>query len=79
MALNLKQIFYTDSDQIKLDKVNYNFDQLITNGGGPQGPVGVGGSQGAQGTMGFQGPIGITGPRGFQGPEGAAAGRTTGH
>lgn len=75
MALNLKQISYTDSDQIKLDKVNYNFDQLVTNGGGPQGPIGVTGAQGAQGTMGFQGPIGITGAQGVQGPTGAAAGQ----
>jgi hypothetical protein len=75
MALNLKQISYTDSDQIKLDKVNYNFDQLVTNGGGPQGPIGVTGNQGAQGTMGFQGPIGLTGAQGVQGPTGAAAGQ----
>ena len=67
MALNLKQIFYTDSDQIKLDKVNYNFDQLVANAGGPQGPVGVTGAQGAQGTFGYQGNIG---PQGVQGPQG---------
>ena len=56
MALNLKQIFVADSDQIKLDKVNYNFDQLVANGGGPQGPQGI------------QGPTGMTGPIGFFGP-----------
>ena len=36
MAINLKQILISDTDNIKLDKVNYNFDQLVANGGGPQ-------------------------------------------
>lgn len=36
MAINLKQISLSDTNNIKLDKVNYNFDQLVANGG-PQG------------------------------------------
>lgn len=71
MAINLKQISISDSDNIKLDKVNYNFDQLVANGGGPQGPQGpkgdmgfqgVMGPQGHQGAMGFQGDVGAPGP-----------------
>jgi hypothetical protein len=69
MAINLKEIFNSDSDQIKLDKVNYNFDQIEANGGGPQGPAGQIGATGAQGTMGPQGP---QGPQGFQGDQGPA-------
>lgn len=75
MAINLKQILITDSDNIKLDKVNYNFDQLVSNGGGPQGaqgPVGETGPQGITGTQGFQG---ATGPRGFQGNQGDNGGQ----
>lgn len=61
MPINLKHINTLDSDQIKLDIVNYNFDQLAANGGGPRGP---------QGSIGQAGPQGITGPQGFEGPIG---------
>lgn len=74
MALNLKEIFVTDSDQIKLDKVNYNFDQLVANGGGPQGPQGSAGLQGFQGVQGPQGLQGAQGTQGVQGPDGLAGG-----
>lgn len=70
MALNLKHIAYTDSDNLKLDKINYNFDQIVANGGGPQGSVGETGEQGHQGITGYQGVQGIAGPQGFQGPQG---------
>ena len=74
MALNLKEIFVSDSDQIKLDKVNYNFDQLVANGGGPQGPQGTAGLQGFQGVQGPQGLQGDQGVQGPQGPDGLAGG-----
>lgn len=67
MAINLKQISFSDSDNIKLDKVNYNFDQLVANGGGPQGATGLKGDTGPQGPQGIQGP---TGPQGATGPQG---------
>jgi hypothetical protein len=70
--INLKQLNISDSDQIKLDKVNYNFDQLVANGGGPpgpQGPTGQDGTQGTTGIKGSQGPIGGFGNQGTQGPE----------
>lgn len=66
--MNLKQIFISDSDNDKLDKVNYNFDQILANGGGP---VGAQGSVGAQGFTGFQGDQGPQGAQGVQGPQGA--------
>ncbi len=67
MTINLKQIRVFDTDNIKLDKINYNFDQLIVNGGGPKGYTG---SDGPTGFQGFQGAIGIQGDRGFQGVQG---------
>ena len=74
MAINLKEIFSSDSDQIKLDKVNYNFDQIVANGGGPQGPAGQVGPTGVQGTTGDQGPQGPQGSQGSQGPSGSDGG-----
>lgn len=70
MPINLKQIFIPDSDSIKLDKVNYNFDQLVANGGGPRGPQGAIGQTGPQGTTGKQGVQGVVGDIGNQGPIG---------
>lgn len=74
MALNLKEINYLDSDQIKLDKVNYNFDQLVANGGGPRGHQGADGLQGFQGAQGPQGITGAQGTQGDQGPVGDSGG-----
>ena len=73
MAINLKEILISDDNNIKLDKVNYNFDQLVANGGGPQGvqgPVGVTGYQGITGYQGFKGDQGVQGPEGSQGSNG---------
>ena len=63
-SLNLKEILNTDSDIQKFDKINYNFDQIMSNGGGPMG------AQGAQGPQGFTGLTGDTGAQGSQGPQG---------
>ena len=67
MKINLKQVQVLDNDNIKLDKINYNFDQLIANSGGPRGYMGANGNtgfqgfQGAQGFQGFQGYLGAQG------------------
>ncbi len=68
--MNLKQIFIADSDNDKLDKVNYNFDQILANGGGPVGAQGATGAQGFTGFQGDQGPQGAQGSQGPQGPSG---------
>ena len=68
IPINLKQILQSDTQQEKLDKINYNFDQLVANGGGPMGSTGSIGESGAQGVTGDQGPQGGEGPQGFQGP-----------
>ena len=70
MAINLKQILISDTDNIKLDKVNYNFDQLVANGGGPQGSQGTDGITGFQGVTGYQGFQGEIGDQGVQGAQG---------
>jgi len=70
--INLKEILISDGDNIKLDKVNYNFDQLVVNGGGPQGFQGNPGTTGYQGITGYQGNQGIDGDQGFQGDQGSS-------
>jgi hypothetical protein len=70
MPISLKHINTSDSDTIKLDKVNYNFDQLVANGGGPRGPQGSIGQTGPQGTTGVQGFQGVEGNQGTQGTQG---------
>ena len=67
MAINIKEIFDNDSENQKIDKINYNFDQILANGGGPIGLTGVDGSTGATGA---DGPTGPTGPIGLQGAAG---------
>jgi len=74
ITINLKQLEYIDGDNLKLDKVNYNFDQLVANGGGPQGTTGYQGTMGYQGTTGYQGDTGLKGDQGFQGNQGPAGG-----
>jgi hypothetical protein len=68
MIINLKHIRALDTDNIKLDKINYNFDQLIVNSGGPKGYIGPDGNIGPQG---FQGALGFQGNQGNQGVQGA--------
>lgn len=65
--VNLKELYTTDSDNTLLDKINYNFDQLIDH----QGPKGETGEQGFQGPQGQSGPMGPQGDIGVQGPVGA--------
>lgn len=67
MAINIKEIFTGDSENQKIDKLNYNFDQILANGGGPIGATGAAGNTGATGADGAQGPIGLDGPQGIAG------------
>ena len=55
MSITIKEIFPTDTILSQLEKINFNFDQLLLSGGGPRGPIGV------------QGPIGPSGPAGRRG------------
>jgi len=72
MAINIQEILHpSDSDSIKFEKINYNFDQLLANGGGPLGPTGQQGDQGLPGSTGQKGDQGDTGPQGIQGISGS--------
>lgn len=73
MAINIKEIFNSDLDILGndpnelIDKINYNFDQILANGGGPVGATGAQGVTGATGATGAQGAQGPAGPQGIQG------------
>jgi len=55
MPITIQEIIASDTISQLVDKTNFNFDQLLLNGGGPAGPVG---------------PIGPVGPSGGRGPKG---------
>jgi hypothetical protein len=60
-VVNLKTILPNDSQVVITDKINYNFDQLLTAGGGPPGDVGLTGNPGIPGMQGIQGFPGVDG------------------
>ena len=73
MAINIQEILHpSDSSQIKWEKVNYNFDQILANGGGP---IGKKGSKGAQGSVGQTGAKGQKGAQGLKGETGTTTSR----
>lgn len=54
--ITIKELISADSLSEIIDKINFNFDQLLLNGGGPEGPLGLDGPigpVGARGTMWF--------------------------
>tara|TARA_R110002153_G_scaffold241_5_gene1201 strand:+ start:1392 stop:4613 length:3222 start_codon:yes stop_codon:yes gene_type:complete len=57
MPITIKEIIASDTISQLVDKTNFNFDQLLLNGGGPTGPAGV---QGPVGPAGGRGPKGTT-------------------
>lgn len=70
MPINIQEILYpSDSDSIKWEKVNYNFDQIIATGGkeGPKGDKGSVGPTGIVGTTGDKGEKGDLGEKGNTG------------
>ena len=72
MAINIQEILHpSDSDSIKFEKINYNFDQILANGGGPVGPKGQKGDQGQVGSTGQKGEKGEIGNTGLKGDSGA--------
>lgn len=55
MPLTIRELLASDTISQAVDKINFNFDQLLLNGGGPAGPAGP------------PGPIGPIGGRGIRG------------
>ena len=56
MPITIQEIIASDTISQLVDKTNFNFDQLLLNGGGPPGPIGL---------------PGPTGPAGGRGPKGS--------
>ena len=63
MAITIQELLASDTISQVVDKINFNFDQLLLNGGGPVGPAGP---------LGPPGPIGGRGERGTEWYEGTA-------
>ena len=71
MPITIKEILNSDNMSSFVEKVNFNFDQLILAGGGPPGPPGI---------QGIAGPVGPQGKRGDHWFTGASAlGQTADH
>lgn len=78
MPIVIKELFPSDPISEALEKINFNFDQLLLAGGGPpgpQGPIGPAGIPGPQGNRGdhwqvggASGVLGYTGPTSDHGP-----------
>jgi hypothetical protein len=77
MPIVIKELFPSDPISEALEKINFNFDQLLLAGGGPPGPQGAIGPQGIPGPQGQRGDhwqaggasgIGFTGPTSDHGP-----------
>jgi hypothetical protein len=62
--INILNLLEGDNQPNLVDKINYNFDQILSAGGGPQGAVGPAGPSGPIGPQGPQGPQGIQGLQG---------------
>jgi len=72
MSFNIKEILYpSDTDQVKWEKINYNFDQILATGG-KQGPKGEKGTVGVTGTAGSKGDKGDKGNQGIKGEIGTS-------
>lgn len=59
--IHIKELFGSDNITDLTEKVNFNFDQLILAGGGPQGPIGPTGNNGVSGPEGVRGSQWIAG------------------
>jgi hypothetical protein len=63
VRINLKELFGSDSQEISIDKLNFNFNKLLELGIGLKGATGISGVQGA---IGPSGPVGLKGDKGNQ-------------
>lgn len=66
MKFNTKYIFQGDSKKVVVDKINYNFNQILSFGVGPDGNSGAMGATGIVGAAGKKGKTGATGERASQ-------------
>jgi len=59
--IHIKELFGSDNITALTEKVNFNFDQLILAGGGPEGPIGPTGNTGVAGPDGRRGSQWVAG------------------
>tara|TARA_Y100000385_G_scaffold261117_1_gene291623 strand:+ start:1859 stop:5632 length:3774 start_codon:yes stop_codon:yes gene_type:complete len=59
--IHIKELFGSDNITDLTEKVNFNFDQLILAGGGPEGPIGPTGNNGVSGPEGVRGSQWVAG------------------
>jgi hypothetical protein len=64
MSIQIKELLPSDALSQAVEKLNYNFDQLILAGGGPEGPRGLQGIIGPNGVQGDRGSIWYESPTG---------------
>ena len=57
MAITIRELLASDTISQAADKINFNFDQLLLNGGGPLGPNGPQGPPGPIGGRGIKGSV----------------------
>ena len=79
--INLLTLQAGDSQATLIDKINYNNDQILTVGGGPQGMpgrIGITGPPGPQGEIGVAGPQGQEGSKWFVSASGPTSGSPLG-
>jgi len=55
MPIVIQDLLASDTLSQAVDKINFNFDQLLLNGGGPVGPAGIPGPTGPAGGRGIKG------------------------
>ena len=65
MPITIKEILNSDAMSGFVEKVNFNFDQLVLAGGGPPGPIGTQGPDGPVGPQGKRGDHWFTGTTAF--------------
>ena len=73
MPIIINQLETSDALSTAIEKINFNFDQILLAGGGPPGPIGPQGVSGVPGPQGERGDHwqigGVTGPTDDHGPE----------
>lgn len=57
MPIIIQDLLASDTLSQAVDKINFNFDQLLLNGGGPSGPIGPAGPTGPAGGRGIRGSV----------------------
>ena len=67
MPITIQELISSDTISQAVNKINFNFDQLLLNGGGPVGPLGLPGPTGPAGGRGLAGATWYNDPAGTPG------------